>query len=457
MKIVLKANETILKILEKFRKPVLSARMMRYCLTTHIDEGVLVFNVLTKEMVLLTEEEFSHFTDFQYLKDRWFVVSEDANEKEYASFLKWFASSQRGNLNPITAYTIFPTTDCNARCFYCFEHGIKKINMSRETAIKVVQYIKKHSCGKDVYLHWFGGEPLLNHELIDLICTELSKEGIKYKSQMTSNGYLLDDEVVQKAVALWNLKKIQITLDGTEKVYNRIKAYVYQEGNPYQTVLKNIERLLDASVKVTIRLNLGMDMDNADDLFALSEELGQRFGGRENLKVYVYNIYKNHEPRAELHSEAEWKLREETVCQIEDNLLENGLLHIPKLSRVIKKNHCMADQGNSILILPDGNIGLCETYSKAEYIGHIDSEGFDANIVASWRETVSEIPECAECAIYPDCVKIKRCGLSRICFPYDRRESIKKTKRAMLFEYKKWLENNEKENYCDEDDEPILM
>ena len=92
--------------------------------------------------------------------------------------------------NEITGYTIFPTTDCNARCFYCFELGRSRIKMSIETAQKVVQYIKAHCGGKKVNISWFGGEPLFHQEAIDTICDGLRAEGVEFASTMVSNGYL---------------------------------------------------------------------------------------------------------------------------------------------------------------------------------------------------------------------------------------------------------------------------
>ncbi|MBQ8249273.1 MAG: radical SAM protein [Clostridia bacterium] len=444
MKIILNANETVLKILKRFKKTDTCTRMIKYCVKTHTDDGVLLFNLLTRELVLLTDDEYAHFTELEYLRDRWFVVPEEANEKEYMSFIRWFLGTHRKNLDTITGYTIFPTTDCNARCFYCFEHKFSKITMSRETAVKIVQYIKKHSGGKRVWLYWFGGEPLFNREVMDIICTGLREEGIEYSSSATTNGYLFDDEVVQKAVNLWNLKAVQITLDGTEEVYNRIKAYIDSEGSPYQKVLRNIELLADASVKTTIRLNI--DLHNADDLMSLANELSERFNGKKNIKAYLYPLFRNNEPMAELHSEDEWNLREAAIERIEEKLMERDLLHTPKLARVIRESHCMADRGDAVSIFPDGNIGLCDQYSDPEYIGHIDSEGFDFGIVESWRETVPEVPECADCFYYPDCIKIKKCGISSVCFPFFRRLRLKEIKRAMAIEYEKWKADDLTEN-----------
>lgn len=64
--------------------------------------------------------------------------------------------------------------------------------MSNETAHKAAAYIAAHCGGEKVHLHWFGGEPLFNKQVIDIICTDLTEKGIVYESMMISNGYLFD-------------------------------------------------------------------------------------------------------------------------------------------------------------------------------------------------------------------------------------------------------------------------
>ena len=129
-----------------------------------------------------------------------------------------------------------------------------------------------------------------NKQVIDIICTDLTEKGIVYESMMISNGYLFDGATVEQAVSHWKLKSVQITLDGTEEIYNRSKAFIYKDGkSPYQVVLANIQRLLDAGVAVLIRLN--MDEHNADNLMELADELHEQFGENKKLTVYSHVLY----------------------------------------------------------------------------------------------------------------------------------------------------------------------
>ena len=384
----------------------------------------------------------------EYLKDRWYVVPENTDEKAYVDFVRAFLKRQKKPDGTITHYTIFPTTDCNARCFYCFELGRSRIPMSHETALKVVQYIKNHCGGKPVKLSWFGGEPLYNKDVIDTICDGLRQEGVEFKSGAVSNGYLFDEATVKKAVESWNLKKVQISLDGTETTYNKIKAFIYKGTNPYQTVMENISHLLDASVRVAIRLN--MDLANAPDLMDLVDELIRRFGGRDNLKVYAHHLFKGSEALATSYSEEEWVLREETMIRMEKKIADGGMGVTRNVVKHLKTHQCMADSGRSITILPDGNIGVCEHYSESEFIGHIDREGFDQEMLASWREVSPRIPECADCPDYPDCIMLRKCANQSVCFLQYRQGRARRKQQQMLGAYKRWKEQNTDEYVEDE-------
>lgn len=451
MEIISQANETILTILRKPKKSDCKYRKLNFCAEKPLEDGVLIYNLLTKELLLLTQEEYDNCLELDYLREHWFVVPEDTNDKEYVDLAKWALSVRQKKSEEITSYTIFPTTDCNARCFYCFELGRSRIPMSRETALKVVQYIKKHCGGKKVKLSWFGGEPLYNQEAIDTICAGLREENIEYSSNMVTNAYLFDADTVQRAVDIWKLMHVQVTLDGTEAVYNRVKAYIYKEGNPYQRVLSNIERLLDASVSVTIRMN--MDLYNAEELLHLAQELAKRFGTQKNLAAYAHYLFKGDEAMADTHSEEEWERREKAMCRIEECLLESGLSSKAGVAKKYQLNHCMADSDRSITILPNGDIGRCEHFSDTEFVGHIDREGYDLEAVASWKETTPPIEECATCFYYPACVKLKKCPNSHKCFLQHRNRELRKTYLQMENEFRKWQQKsqeqeNEEDDFC---------
>ena len=451
MKVISKAQQAVLKILGNPQKSASGYRLIKYCVQENVEDGVLLFNVLTREVLLLTRDEFENYTENKELLDKWFLVPEDFDEKATTETVRWVLRNTAEKPKHITTYTIMTTTDCNARCFYCFEKGCARIPMSEETAHKTAQYIKEHCGGKRVKLAWFGGEPLLNMQVMDIICEDLKNAGIEYYSGMTSNGYLFCEDDVSKAKTLWNLKHVQITLDGTEKVYNRSKAYIYKDGkSPYQVVLNGIELLLDAGVQVAIRLNL--DLYNADDLMNLVDEIAERFSGKKGLVMYAHHLFDTDLSMAQTHTDEEWEPRYEAMYRLNSKIDGYGIGWTRGIKKTLKLMHCMADGGSARVIAPKGDIGLCEHYTDCEFIGHIDREDIDKAMVESWKELSPEIPECNDCFYYPGCVKLKKCTANSTCYRHEREANLREIKRSMLHEYKLWQQNAQK---ADDEDEEI--
>lgn len=438
MEQIIQANDAIIGILGKEKQSASGYRMIHYAVSTPVEEGVLLFNVLTRELLLLTQEEYANVLTLPYLRKQWFVVPEETNEKQLMGLVRWVRKSLQKEPKHITGYTILTTTDCNARCFYCYELGRARIPMSEETARKVAAFIKDNCGGSEVRIGWFGGEPLFNHGVIDLICDSLRSDGIEFQSTMISNGYLFDDEMVKKAAHGWNLKKVQITLDGTEEVYNRCKAFIYKGSSAYQVVIGNIARLLDHGIAVSVRMNI--DFHNAEDLTTLTEELGRRFAGKTGLTAYPHLIFDDKTSWDARYSLEKWTELYRSMHRLEDQLTRLGIYSQKdrRLNRNLSQNYCMADDGSKVVITPDGHLGVCEHYSESELIGHIDSPERDRAVIASFRERCDEIPECDTCFYYPQCVGLKKCPDRMACIPPERQSIRRRVEQAMVNEFNLW-------------------
>lgn len=438
MEKIINAYETVLNILGKPKKSDSGYRLMKYCVPLQIEGGTLLFHVLTREMLLLTSAEYKEMLELDYLREHWFVIPEKLDEKQYTDLVRWALKNAQKKAKYITKYTILTTTDCNARCFYCYEKGYKKYPMSEETARKTADFIKANCGGKKVHISWFGGEPLYNPEAINIICSKLQAAGIKYQSSMVSNGYLFDDQMVEKAVDHWKLQNVQITLDGTEDVYNRSKAFIYREGSAYKRVLSNIERLLNADISVVIRMN--MDLKNAEDLLNLTDELVEIFRDKRKPRVYAHLIFDDEKSWVETYTGEELTKLYHVLEQLEEKFDTQGFSTESKkgIRRHLKLSHCMADSGSSLVITPDGHLGLCEHFAESELIGHIDSPERDKMMIESWKQWRDELPECGECFYYPECVRLKKCTGHGECFELEQNRIRKRTERAMRNELLYW-------------------
>ena len=411
-------------------------RRSRHCVSVECEEGTLLFHTLTGELLLIGKNEKEE-TIREQLVRRWFLVPDSFDECEQSDTVHRLAAL----LNPFeknkNTFTILTTTDCNARCFYCYEKGIPRFSMNEKTAKDVGEYIARECGGKKVSLSWFGGEPLYNQEAIDIICTVLRDHGIAYSSILTSNGFYLDQLTAKKAVDAWHVRSVQITVDGTETVYNRTKAYINAEGSSFQRILRNIQNALDAGIHVSIRLN--MDRQNAADLLELTEQIGQRYGRRPNLSAHVILLQGI---AGEVHEFASDEEATFWTNQINKKLDEYGYLRAGSLPRGVRINHCIADNPSCEVILPDGRIQRCEHFDENEIVGNIYDETRNEEICRAWCEKV-RFEKCTECELFPMCVPLKRCPW-RVngCSDYRRKYLYNKLSRLILSMYN---ENNYQE------------
>ena len=58
---------------------------------------------------------------------------------------------------------------------------------------------------------------------------------------------------------------------------------------------------------------------------------------------------------------------------------------------------CMADDGTSVLINPDGLIGTCEHYVSSDFFGNINNNIIDSDILKGWREYENDLDICKTC------------------------------------------------------------
>ena len=421
------------------RREGVTYRLFKYVMLEPVDEGLLLYNVMTLELLLLTPEEADTMMESEELLARWFLVPEGHNDQKLASDLKAFAQSMSKPAKYPTKFKVFTTTHCNARCYYCFEQNFpNKKTMTPDTARQLVKYIADHCGGCEVSFEWFGGEPLVNQEAMDIVCQGLADAGISFHSVMVTNGYLIDKTVIRKAKELWRMTGIQITLDGTEEVYNRTKDYVNPQGSPFRRVMENIESLLDAEIEVQINLNVSEE--NWQDLMGLTDLLAERFGGRKGLVIYAYplenptDFEKGQTAGALAHDEV---FREKSQI-VMDRLLQLGLSRERnRLARYIRGNACVADSGVLATVLPDGALGFCGLIAEGETFGSVYSDERDEAALADWQERLPLTgPVCSDCLRYPECRILKKCPAGFICTDRWREYREQELRSQILNEYR---------------------
>ena len=409
-------------------------RLMRYLIRVDYNGNVFLQNVITGQLVKLDQAEAelleklpASFTPvMEQLIEHQFIVPNEFDEHQRVvgirSVLRKLADKQeKPGINHIT---IFPTTACNARCYYCFEKGVKPETMTEQTANDVVEFINKHYGGKKLWIRWFGGEPTVGAHRISQICEGLHQRGIEFSSKITTNGYLFDEEMVEKACSLWNLESAMISVDGTRERYNRVKAFVNACDDPFERVMNNIGLLLAHGVHVNLRMNF--DKQNYNEFQEILNEAGIRFNGNPLLDVYVHQINGHYEnvDSSLIQGDEEWFGTK--ILELNKLSRKMGLLHkkieLPRL----EYKWCIAARNDAVTILPRGQLVSCpERMNPDQYKGDLIHGINNQDMICFWRQ-YADHDKCSKCCLFPECIKILNCaGKDRCFYKLERLDQIK--------------------------------
>ena len=403
-------------------------RLNKFVIKVDVPDGWMLYNTTTGSVVFIEGYDDLH-NSLNRLIEMYFYVPPAFDEVMWVNKLRETKGTASKN-RVINGFTILTTMDCNARCFYCYEKGQPKVSMTEKIANDIANFIIKSSSNTPVDIRWFGGEPLVNIVAIDIICNALTNNGVRFKSSMVTNGLLFTDSIISKAKNVWKLNRVQITLDGTKDVYQKAKSYKDAIGNEFERVIDNIRKLIDAKIRVSIRLNQGHY--NSLDLLKLIDLLSTYFRGRKLLSVYNSLLY-NDGDDTDIESESESYERFKIV---QNKIIECGLFINKPLKRKIRYCHCMADNDSSIIITPKGEIGKCEHYTNQHLVGNIYSLEFDTNEILRWKEQYQPTQKCLECPLYPQCIRIKMCPEEReLCSLAQCENKIELIQRALINKY----------------------
>ena len=141
---------------------------------------------------------------------------------------------------------------CNMDCGYCFAgkgqyHGERAL-MSYETGQRALDYLIEHSGNRhNLEVDFFGGEPLMNWQVVKkLVAYGRSREkesGKKFRFTLTTNGLLLDDEVIEFTSC--EMSNVVISLDGRREVNDRMRR-MPDGGGTYDRIIEGFKKLADA-------------------------------------------------------------------------------------------------------------------------------------------------------------------------------------------------------------------
>lgn len=152
---------------------------------------------------------------------------------------------------PIKALCLNVAHACNMRCRYCFasqgDFGLKPSLMSLATGQRALEFlIGASGPAKTLEVDFFGGEPLLNAEMIrELVVYGRQREaqtGKRFNFTLTTNGLLLDHDMMDFIIA--HDISVIMSLDGRPGTNDRHRILTSGQGS-YEQIVPKIRQMVE--------------------------------------------------------------------------------------------------------------------------------------------------------------------------------------------------------------------
>ncbi len=340
------------------------------------------------------------------MKEGQYIVEDDFDEIEHLKMVNFFGKFNNRRLGLVIA----PTLNCNFACPYCFERLSTEM-ISAEVQNALFNLAENAAKGKsDVNVIWYGGEPLIAKEIIfnmsEKFINICRKYGVNYNASIVTNGYLIDDSVVESMIKA-RIQFAQVTIDGPEDIHNsRRKLRASNESGTFNKIIKNVKKMTTKNVNVSIRVNIDktnssrveefLDVLKANHL----EKCNVNFG---HVRPYTSACSSITSTCFDTKEYANMDVKLQSML----NLKKFELSSYPYYPSA-KANYCCADSISSFVIDPKGNMYKCwnDVGNASRKIGNVLGKGEYFNLLHTQYMFWSpfEFEECKKCNVLPICM-----------------------------------------------------
>ena len=190
----------------------------------------------------VTEEDMRDvFADIKELEENGTLFTRDVYEDGVIDFKK--------RQTVVKALCLHIAHDCNLACRYCFagegEYKGDRSLMSYEVGRKALDFLVANSGSRrNLEVDFFGGEPLLNFDVVKKLVAygrEIEKKEDKhFRFTLTTNGVLLNDEVMEFANR--EMDNVVLSIDGRKEVHDRMRPFKNGKGS-YDLIIDKFKKM----------------------------------------------------------------------------------------------------------------------------------------------------------------------------------------------------------------------
>ena len=180
----------------------------------------------------------------QELTDAGMLFTEDV----YRNAIDLFKERQ----TVVKALCLHIAHDCNLACQYCFaeegEYHGRRALMSFEVGKKALDFLITSSGNRtNLEVDFFGGEPLMNWQVVkDLVAygrSQEAKHNKKFRFTLTTNGVLLNDEVMECANK--EMDNVVLSIDGRKAINDYMRPFRNGKGS-YDLIVPKFQKFANS-------------------------------------------------------------------------------------------------------------------------------------------------------------------------------------------------------------------
>jgi len=386
-------------------------------ITSKDKDELLVYNSMTGALVSFESkyvERMSYVfndglinmtpTDFvDPLKEDGFLVDIDFDEYEKINML----TQKRINWKDSWHFSIMLNQSCNFKCFYCFQPR-KNLFLSSNVEDRIIKNDKLRCRDTSkITIDWYGGEPLLSFDLLKRLNTKIGKicsaNDVEYEICFTSNGYLMNSEVLEYLNA-YKISHLQITLDAP--IAHHDKSRILNNGEPtFKKILANIQIAVKQGIHVLVRVNA--IKENKDSSFEIYEIL-ENAGLKNKVEVSIRPVVSSSANPCSDNCLTNIDFGKKMMSHYYE-AAKKGWIILPFVDNLQSMGYCVADYPTHAIIDPMANVYKCgEAFSDTENTGKINDKGEIIWDKKRFEAFVNRDPlnqkECVSCEILPICM-----------------------------------------------------
>ena len=269
--IVLDVNSGCVHVVDELAYDVIP--IVEKLLAQQMEEKEQIVEAVARQLSLEQAQVEETVEEILSLKEEGMLFTEDVYEKYLDSF--------QNRETVVKALCLHIAHDCNLACKYCFAgegeyHGQRAL-MSLDVGKKALDFLVQNSGNRvNLEVDFFGGEPLLNWQVVkDLVAYGRSLEEPnhkKFRFTLTTNGVLLDDEVLEFANK--EMSNVVLSIDGRKEIHDLMRPHRGGQGS-YDEVVPKYKKVaesrnqLDYYVRGAFTRN---NLDFAEDVKHLADE-----------------------------------------------------------------------------------------------------------------------------------------------------------------------------------------